>query len=34
MADARGVQALRWRVACGLPIDHEGFHPTTFDGVV
>lgn len=20
---------LRWKVACGLPIDHEGFHPTT-----
>ena len=19
----------RWKVACGLPIDHEGFHPTT-----
>ena len=20
---------LRWKMACGLPIDHEGFHPTT-----
>jgi Transposase domain (DUF772) len=20
---------LRWKTACGLPIDHEGFHPTT-----
>jgi hypothetical protein len=20
---------LRWKVACGLPIDHAGFHPTT-----
>jgi hypothetical protein len=20
---------LRWKVACGLPIDHKGFHPTT-----
>lgn len=20
---------LRWKVACGLPLDHEGFHPTT-----
>jgi hypothetical protein len=20
---------LRWKVACGLPIDHPGFHPTT-----
>lgn len=20
---------LRWKVACGLPLDHEGFHPST-----
>ena len=20
---------IRWKVACGLPLDHEGFHPTT-----
>ncbi len=33
LSDAEAVQAvrcdLRWKVACGLPIDHEGFHPTT-----
>jgi len=32
-SDPEAVQAvrcdLRWKVACGLPIDHEGFHPTT-----
>jgi hypothetical protein len=32
-SDAEAMQALRcdirWKVACGLPIDHEGFHPTT-----
>jgi hypothetical protein len=31
--DPEAVQALRcdlrWKVACGLPIDHGGFHPTT-----
>jgi hypothetical protein len=20
---------IRWKVACGLPLDHEGFHPST-----
>jgi hypothetical protein len=33
LSDAEAVQAvrcdLRWKVACGLPIDHGGFHPTT-----
>ena len=33
LSDAEAIQAvrcdLRWKVACGLPIDHEGFHPTT-----
>jgi len=33
LSDAEAVAALRcdlrWKVACGLPIDHEGFHPTT-----
>jgi Transposase DDE domain/Transposase domain (DUF772) len=33
MSDGEAMQALRcdirWKVACGLPIDHEGFHPTT-----
>jgi hypothetical protein len=32
-SDPDAVQAvrcdLRWKVACGLPIDHAGFHPTT-----
>lgn len=32
-SDPEAVQAvrcdLRWKVACGLPIDHPGFHPTT-----
>ena len=32
-SDAEAMQAvrcdLRWKVACGLPIDHEGFHPST-----
>lgn len=32
-SDPEAVQAvrcdLRWKVACGLPIDHEGFHSTT-----
>lgn len=32
-SDAEAMAALRcdlrWKVACGLPIDHEGFHPTT-----
>lgn len=30
-SDAEAMQALRcdlrWKVACGLPIGHEGFHP-------
>ena len=26
--DALGCD-IRWKVACGLPIDHPGFHPTT-----
>jgi DDE family transposase/transposase-like protein DUF772 len=33
LSDPEAVQAvrcdLRWKVACGLPIDHGGFHPTT-----
>jgi hypothetical protein len=33
LSDVEAVQAvrcdLRWKVACGLPIDHAGFHPTT-----
>jgi hypothetical protein len=33
LSDPEAVAALRcdlrWKVACGLPIDHEGFHPTT-----
>jgi hypothetical protein len=33
LSDAEAMDALRcdlrWKVACGLPIDHEGFHPTT-----
>jgi hypothetical protein len=33
LSDSEAMQALRcdlrWKVACGLPIDHEGFHPTT-----
>ena len=33
LSDTEAVQALRcdlrWKVACGLAIDHEGFHPTT-----
>jgi hypothetical protein len=33
LSDGEAMQALRcdlrWKVACGLPIDHEGFHPTT-----
>jgi transposase len=32
-SDAEAMQSLRcdlrWKVACGLPVDHEGFHPTT-----
>jgi hypothetical protein len=32
-SDAEAMTALRcdirWKVACGLPIDHAGFHPTT-----
>src|SRR5690348_5508860 len=32
-SDAEAMDALRcdlrWKVACGLPIDHPGFHPTT-----
>jgi hypothetical protein len=32
-SQAEAMQALRcdirWKIACGLPIDHEGFHPTT-----
>ncbi len=31
-SDSEAITALRcdlrWKVACGLPIDHEGFHPT------
>jgi transposase len=33
LSDSEAMQALRcdlrWKVACGLPVDHEGFHPTT-----
>jgi hypothetical protein len=33
LSDAEAMDALRcdlrWKVACGLPIDHGGFHPTT-----
>jgi hypothetical protein len=33
LSDAEAMDALRcdlrWKVACGLPIDHAGFHPTT-----
>jgi hypothetical protein len=33
LSDSEAMQALRcdlrWKVACGLPIDHAGFHPTT-----
>lgn len=33
LSDRGAVQAvrcdLRWKVACGLPLDHEGFHPST-----
>jgi hypothetical protein len=33
LSDRDAVQAvrcdIRWKVACGLPLDHEGFHPTT-----
>jgi hypothetical protein len=33
VSDREAVQAvrcdLRWKVACGLPLDHEGFHPST-----
>ena len=33
LSDREAVQAvrcdLRWKVACGLPLDHDGFHPTT-----
>lgn len=33
LSDAEAVDALRcdlrWKVACGLPIDHAGLHPTT-----
>jgi hypothetical protein len=33
LSDSEAMTALRcdlrWKVACGLPIDHEGFHPTT-----
>jgi Transposase domain (DUF772) len=33
LSDAEAMDALRcdlrWKVACGLPIDHSGFHPTT-----
>ncbi|GAA1779372.1 IS1182 family transposase [Luedemannella helvata] len=33
LSDSEAMAALRcdlrWKVACGLPIDHEGFHPTT-----
>jgi transposase len=33
LSDAEAMTALRcdlrWKVACGLPIHHEGFHPTT-----
>lgn len=33
LSDREAMQAvrcdIRWKVACGLPLDHEGFHPTT-----
>jgi hypothetical protein len=33
LSDSEAMQALRcdlrWKVACGLPVDHAGFHPTT-----
>jgi IS5 family transposase len=33
LSDAEAMEALRcdirWKVACGLPIDHAGLHPTT-----
>lgn len=33
LSDGEAMDALRcdirWKVACGLPIDHPGFHPTT-----
>lgn len=33
LSDRDAIQAvrcdIRWKVACGLPLDHEGFHPTT-----
>jgi len=33
LSDRDAVQSvrcdLRWKVACGLPLDHEGFHPST-----
>src|SRR4030081_3907757 len=33
LSDHDAVQAvrcdIRWKVACGLPLDHEGFHPST-----
>jgi Transposase domain (DUF772) len=33
LSDTEAMDALRcdirWKVACGLPIDHRGFHPTT-----
>ena len=33
LSDRDAVEAvrcdLRWKVACGLPLDHEGFHPST-----
>src|SRR6266567_613374 len=33
LSDSEAMDALRcdirWKVACGLPIDHAGFHPTT-----
>jgi hypothetical protein len=33
LSDAEAMDAVRcdvrWKVACGLPIDHPGFHPTT-----
>ena len=33
LSDREAVAAvrcdIRWKVACGLPLDHEGFHPST-----
>lgn len=33
LSDRDAVEAvrcdIRWKVACGLPLDHEGFHPST-----